>query len=271
MTLEFATEALRRAGVDSPEYDARELFICALGLGRSEIIGKNEDFSSPLLEEFIKRRIQREPLQYIIGEVGFYREEYTVTPDVLIPREDTETLVDFAVKNIPEGGRFIDLCTGSGCVAVSTLKNTKNTRALAVDISDGALAIARINAEKNGVVDRLELVKRDLLREPIPDFGEVFCILSNPPYVTESEYEELADEIYREPKCAFVGGEDGMDFYECLIPRALEVISDDGFLAFEIGYMQADAVSRIAWECNAELKILKDLSGNDRVAVIRKK
>ena len=271
MRLNEAIDRLARAGVDNPRYDARELFLAALGLERSTFITPFEEYHSERLSEYIERREKREPLQYIIGEVCFYREEYTVTPDVLIPRSDTEILVDYAVKNIPEGQKFMDLCTGSGCIAVSVLKNTKNTRATAVDISKKALLVAEKNALKNGVLDRLDTVECDLLNDEIPTCGEVYAILSNPPYVTEDEYKELAPEIYSEPKCAFVGGYDGMIFYERLLPRALSVICDGGFIAFEIGYMQGDAICALAERYSASAEIIKDYSGNDRVLVIRKK
>ena len=110
---------------------------------------KAEDESnSPALKDAIERRAKREPVQYILGKVGFYREEYEVSPDCLIPRQDTEILVDTAVRLLPRGARFIDLCTGSGCVAISTLCNTSSTEATAVDVSGAALEIAKRNAEK---------------------------------------------------------------------------------------------------------------------------
>ena len=121
MTLKEAIEKLRAAGVESADYDARELF----RFYRHGTVTLNTECDSPELLSAVERRANREPLQYIIGEVGFYRESYKVTPDCLIPRPDTETLVDYAVKHIPEGASFLDLCTGSGCVAVSTLKIQK--------------------------------------------------------------------------------------------------------------------------------------------------
>lgn len=271
MRLFEAIERLKKAGVPSPEYDARELFCHALSIDRSAVIPRDKDFSSDTLPELIKRREAREPLQYIIGEVCFYREDYTVTPDVLIPRSDTEILVEYAVKNIPEGELFLDLCTGSGCIAVSTLANTKNTRALAVDISKRAIEIAKINAEKNGVGNRLDTAVCDLLEEDIPKCDKPFAVLSNPPYVTRGEYEALEPEIYKEPKEAFLGGEDGLVFYEKLLPEALGIIKDSGFLAFEIGFSQSEALSSLAEKHSASCEIIKDYSGCDRVAVIRKK
>ena len=263
MTLKEAVELLRRAGIESADYDARELF----RFYRQGVVMLNTECDNPGLIDAVHRRAKREPLQYIIGEVGFYRESYRVTPDCLIPRPDTEILVDYAVHNIPERATFLDLCTGSGCVAISTLKNTKNTTAIAVDISGGALAIAKENAEKNGVADRIQFRLANLMEETID--LPVFAVLSNPPYVTDSAYRELEGEIYHEPKEAFVGGDDGGDFYRRFTPIYKNYIHKDGFIAYEIGYDQADLLREIAEESRMSCEILKDLSGNDRVAVLK--
>ena len=270
MTFDQAVDILTAAGVDSPSYDAEELFYHFGGYGRSTFYLMNRvESDSPKLIDAVMRRAKREPLQYIIGEVGFYRESYKVTPDCLIPRSDTETLVDYAVKNIPSGERFLDLCTGSGCVAVSTLKNTKNTTAIAVDISGGALAVATENAHKNGVADRIHFRLADLTKEIVDE--PVFAVLSNPPYVADGVYAGLAGEIFHEPKEAFVGGDDGGDFYRHLTPIYKNFIAENGFIAYEIGYDQADLLRKIAENHSMTCEILKDLSGNDRVAVLRLK
>ena len=268
MTLEQAIQILSQAGVDSPSYDAEELFCHFGGYSRSTLyLMHRVESDDPRLLEAIDRRAKREPLQYIIGEVGFYRETYRVTPDCLIPRSDTETLVDYAVRHIPEGARFMDLCTGSGCVAISTLCNTKNTTAVAVDISEGALKVATENAKANGVGNRIDLRRADLMNEVVEE--RVFAVLSNPPYVTDSAYASLEREIYHEPKAAFVGGADGLEFYERFTPIYKNYIADDGFIAYEIGYDQADMLRAIAEKCSMTCEILRDLSGNDRVAVLK--
>ena len=265
MTLKQAIDLLRESGIDSPEYDAREIF--KVFMGRNVML--NDKCDDPMLEDMIERRRMREPLQYIIGSVGFYREEYYVSPDCLIPRADTETLVDYAVKNIPEGESFIDLCTGSGCVAISTLKNTKSTTAYAVDISKGALDLASKNAERNGVADRISLVNADVMKDALCD--RVYAVLSNPPYIREDVYPGLEKEIFHEPKIAFVGGADGLDFYRRLTPIYRDRIKDGGFIAYEIGYDQGEDLKKIAEENKMTVEILKDLSGQDRVAVLRKR
>ena len=267
MTLKEAIEILKNAGVDSPEYDARELFRAYGGLS-SPIITKDASSDSEQLINAIAERAARKPLQYILGTVGFYREEYKVNPSCLIPRSDTEILVDYAVKNIPEGDIFADLCSGSGCIGISTLKNTKSTRCESFDISEDAVALTRENAEINGVADRLSATRMDLLTESPK--GEYFAILSNPPYIAREVYEGLEKEIFAEPEIAFVGGDDGLLFYERLTPVCVNLLKPNGFIAYEIGYDQAESLKRIAELNGCTCEIIKDYSGNDRVAVLKK-
>ena len=270
MTLAEAIKRLSLAGVDSPEYDAREIFSRIGGLSRAALTDRSVSSDSPDVEAAIERREGREPLQYIIGECGFYRESYLVTPDCLIPRADTELLVDYAVSHIPEGESFLDLCTGSGCIAISTLCNTKNTACVAVDVCAAALRLAEKNAERCGVADRITLLERDLLRSGVPE-GEYFAILSNPPYIPRSVYEGLEKEIFHEPRAAFVGGEEGDLFYRALTPRCLALLKSGGFIAYEIGYDQGDLLREIGAECGCEVEILTDYGSRDRVAVLKRK
>ena len=271
MKLVEAIKRLTEAGIESAPYEARELFYAFGGYKRFELLSPDSDCSTDEFLNAMEHRIRREPLQYIIGSVDFYRESYFVTPDVLIPRSDTEILVDVAVKGLPSGALFADLCCGSGCVAISTLNNTNNTRCIAVDISPAALAVAEKNAVRNGVDGRVKFVRCDLLHD-LPDGmedGRFDAILSNPPYVRDDVYEELESEIFHEPKAAFVGGEDGLDFYRRLTPIYKTKLKSDGFIAYEIGYDQADALMQIAEENGMKCRIIKDLSGNDRVAELR--
>ena len=268
MKLSDAVKILTDAGVESPRHDAREIFMRLGGIPLQSLIACDVELSDTEISDAIARRARREPLQYIIGEVDFYREKYKVSPDCLIPREDTEILVDLAVKNIPEGKRFLDLCTGSGCIAVSTLKNTRGTHAVAVDLSESALSLARYNAEKNGVCDRVKFLCADALSDAVD--GRFYAVLSNPPYVTEEAYKGLQPEIYFEPKMAFVGGADGGDFYRKMIPLYKNNLEDGGFLAFEIGYDQGELLTNLGEENAMSVEIIKDYSGNDRVAILKK-
>lgn len=268
MTLKEAISALEAAGVPNPRLDARLIFSEIGRVPRHLLVFADTECSSFEVTEAINRRANREPLQYIIGEVGFYRERYKVCADCLIPREDTEILVELATKNIPRGARFLDLCTGSGCVAISVLKNTEDTTSLGIDISAPALSLARENARLNGVDSRLDLLRLDVLNSVAE--GEFFAVLSNPPYVRENTYGELEPEIYFEPREAFVGGEDGLDFYRAITKGYKNSITDGGFLAFEIGFDQGDALRKIAEENSMSAEIITDLSGKDRVALLRK-
>ena len=268
MKLSEAIEILKSGGVPDAKRDAAEIF-CRLGnIRKSDMLFSNPDCESEEVIRAIKARAERKPLQYIIGTVYFYNEEYEVDESCLIPRADTEILVDYAVKNIPSGARFADLCTGSGCVGISVLKNTDKTSAVLVDISGAALDTAKKNAERNGVSQRIEFLLKDVT-ECIPE-GEFFAVLSNPPYVSDSAYEELESEIYFEPKIAFVGGSDGADFYRKITPLYKNAISKDGFIAYEIGYDQAGLLRKIAKDENMACEILKDYSGNDRVAILKR-
>jgi len=261
----------RESGVPSPEHDAREIFSEIGGVRRHLLINSDLSIESDAVEDAVRRRAAREPLQYIIGKVGFYLEEYKVTPACLIPRADTELLVDYAVKHIPKGETFLDLCTGSGAIAISTLLHTKNTSAVATDLSADALSVAEENANTLGVSGRVTLLQHDVLTDepPIGNIGQPFAVLSNPPYVTSASYAHLEPEIYSEPESAFVGGEDGCDFYRAITRVYKNVIKKEGFIAYEIGYDQAELIRSIAGENGMSCEILRDLSSLPRVAVLK--
>jgi release factor glutamine methyltransferase len=271
MRLREVSRLLIDSGIENAVYEVRQLFLKFGGLSKSDVLFGDAVSRSPELYYAIKRRLKREPFSYIVGDVGFYREVYITTPAVLVPRQDTEHLVDYGVKNIPEGGRFLDICTGSGCVAISILNNTKNTTAQALDISPEAIEVAKRNRENIlGGEGRLTLTVADALTfDPEEKFD---AILSNPPYISEEVYLGLEAEIFYEPRIAFVGGgRDGGDFYRALTAKYKNYLKDGGFIAYEIGYDQADMILKIA-ECEGfDAEIIKDYSGNDRVAVLKKK
>lgn len=269
MTLKEATALLEAAGVNAPAHDAREIFAHFEGFDTATLLTRPDTPASEKTEAAIHRRANREPLQYIVGEVYFCNEVYSVSPDCLIPRPDTEILVEYAMKNIPRGENFLDLCTGSGCIAVSTLCGTADTTAVAVDISEAALEIARKNAERNGVADRLSFLHASVL-EPLPLEEKYFAILSNPPYIDEEVYRGLEKELFHEPKIALVAEGRGAIFYERLVPLGLSLVKDGGFIALEIGYDQGDLLRNLAAGNGASIEIIKDYGGNERVAVIRK-
>ena len=230
MKLSEAIKILRDAGVQDAAFEAREIFSQIGGLPRALLVSQGTECEDEAVISAIKRRALREPLGYILGDVCLYRETYKVTPAVLIPRPDTEVLIDYAVRHLSTGARFLDICTGSGCVAISTLKNTEGTTALAIDISPEAIAVARENRDALGVGDRLELLEADAL---VYNTGEHFdAILSNPPYIAENVYKGLQKEIFFEPRIAFVGGEDGAVFYRELTKRYKNNLKKGGFIAY---------------------------------------
>lgn len=262
----------RDAGIENAAYEVRCFFAKFGGFSRNTMIFGDEVSRSPELYYAIQRRLRREPFNYIYGDAGFYNEVYITTPAVLVPRQDTELLVDYAVKSLPRGARFLDICTGSGCVAISVLSNTTDTTALAIDISADAIEVAKRNrtlnlGEKNE--GRLTLAVADALEFECDEKFD--AILSNPPYISERVYNELAPEIFYEPRIAFVGGgEDGGDFYRALTARYKRSLKDEGFIAYEIGYDQAELLREIAGAEGFTCEIIKDYSGNDRVAVLKK-
>lgn len=267
MKLKDATALLEAAGIESAREEARIIFSELGDIPHYKLLSPEAESNSDAVARAVKRRASREPLGYVLGEVDFFRERYKVTPDCLIPRPDTEILVDTAIKNLPEGARFLDLCTGSGCVALSVLNNSTKTSALAVDISHGALLVARENSERLGLSDRVEFLERDVLSGRIE--GDFYALISNPPYVTNAEYDALEKEIYFEPRAAFLGGEDGGDFYRALTALYRDVCKRGGFIAYEIGYNQGELLRQIAKENLLVAEIIKDLGGRDRVALLR--
>ena len=267
MTLNDIISALGGAGIEEAEHEALLLAETFSGSDRDSLrIEKNADISSPELEAALSRRITREPLQHILGKWYFWREEYKVSRDCLIPRADSETIVDYAVKNLPVGAHFLDLCTGSGCLAISTLASRPDTTCVAVDISDAALSLARQNAEHNGVCDRIEFILADLLT--VDSLGDMKfdAIISNPPYIPTKVVDTLSPELSFEPRIALDGGDDGLIFYRKIIADYKKHLKDGGSFIFEIGYDQGDALISLGGKGT---KVCKDLSGNDRMVIIK--
>ncbi len=271
MTYKEICEALRAAGIESAEWDAALLLerFCGVHLG-VPTLGDPTDHTDPALMAAVQKRCTRYPLQYLLGEWAFYRQTYEVTPDCLIPRADTEVLVEEAIKLLPQGARFADLCTGSGCIAVSVLCERPDTSAVAVDKFEATLSLAMRNATKNGVQARLVGRVGDVLADGGLAEGERFdAILSNPPYITKAALEALAPELNAEPMAALDGGEDGLLFYRALLRLSRTHLKEGGLLLLEIGYDQAEALRTLTKEAGyASCRILKDLGGNDRVVVV---
>ena len=302
---EKAVSELKSTNIDEAELDAFYLLSFVTGLRKADYYLKlNEAVDERVTKryfELIKRRAMHVPCQYITGSAEFMGLEFEVSNAVLIPRQDTETLVEKAVEVIskisgtvkfdvayeetaktanknPTAGektevsenkgtsnniKILDMCTGSGCIAVSVKHFCKHADVTAVDISDSALEIAKHNAVKNGT--EIEFVKSDMFEKL---GGRVFdVILSNPPYVTESEYETLMPEVKdNEPKLALTAGDDGLDFYKIIANEAPMHLKKNGKLILEIGCEQAQAVKKLLEENGfSNIQIIKDLPGLDRV------
>ncbi len=270
MTYNEICMALAGAEIENNRGEATMLICRFCGVTQAELLTRrDEDFDNEELALAVQKRCRHYPLQYILGYWDFCHETYHVTEDTLIPRQDTEKLVELAVKLLPENARFIDLCTGSGCVAISTLAARADCRAVAVDIFDKTLEIARENAEYNGVGERLGFIARDVLKpEFMEEVGRFDCILSNPPYIETQKISLLDEELAFEPQAALDGGDDGLDFYRVIIGNYGKHLNDNGFMLLEIGCDQARAVTAISHASGFRCEVYKDFGGLDRVAYL---
>jgi release factor glutamine methyltransferase len=244
--LNWSKDSLFSKGIENARLEAEWLLCAATGLDR---VGLYLNFERPLTDDerasyriMVTRRGKREPLQHILGSQEFCGMDFEVTPDVLIPRHDTETLVYEALKQMPGAATVLDIGTGSGCIAVSMAKQLPMAAVTAVDISEAALAVARRNAERNGVA--IEFLQGSLC-EPVA--GRCFdMIVSNPPYIRSCDILELQPEVREfDPRCALDGGDDGLDIYNILIPSAYSCMSSGGWLLVEIGAGQASDVVQL--------------------------
>ncbi len=265
MTLHQAAALLQQSGVQRALPAARVLFRHFANLSDADLYGGDPSCDSPQLIDAVMRRAAGEPAEYIIGKTDFYRETYRVTPDVLIPRPETELLVTYAVEHLRPGAHILDLCTGSGCVGLSVLANTLGTTAVLTDLSEGALTVARENAHALALSARTRILRSNVLQDVL--VGEYDAIVSNPPYVADSVYPTLPLSHY-EPAMAFCGGEEGMDFYVAILRGYAAHLQDGGFFAFEIGYDQKDKMQALAAACGFSCDVQKDDAGFDRLAVL---
>lgn len=263
--LRAATARLEQADVPDADVDASYLLASVL---KEDTLAMRINGHRALTEEQEKafdalcdRRAAREPLQYILGETEFMGLTFHVEPGVLIPRADTEILVEKALKVMPPNARVLDIGTGSGAIAVSLARLGQAARVTAVDVSDKELEIARKNAENNGA--DVEFVKSDCFSAL--QGRKYDMIVSNPPYISDEEMQTLMPEVRQEPELALFGGGDGLDFYRRISREALEHLNEGGFLLFEIGWLQKDAVSALMRTFIGEPFALRDYGRNWRV------
>lgn len=278
----WAEAYLKRFNISNAKIDAEYLLSSILKCKRQELyLNPDRQLTNKEINTFkgfIQRRSKREPLQYIIGEEEFRGLVFKVTRDVLIPRPETELLIEEAVKIIErqraKGKRqkvnIIDLCTGSGCIAVSIAKEIDNCKVYATDISEKALAAAKENAKKHGVENKIIFLQGSFF-EPLKGKGleaKIDILLSNPPYVSKKDMEKLQSEVKEyEPHLALYAGEDGLDSYRTIIPEALTYLENGGYLILEIGYGQAEGVKELfaQYPAYGKIEIINDLSEIERV------
>lgn len=275
--LKQAATDLDRAGVPEARREAGSLLSFILGRDRTFLISHAEDpvdeISLVRLREFVERRAVGEPLQYITGVQDFYGREFGVTPDVLIPRPETELLVEAALQIVGETAPLVcDVGTGSGCIAVTLLCEIANARAVAIDKSPTALEIARVNAQKLGVADRALFVVSDCFNSFDSRDYEFDLIVSNPPYVAESALEGLQREVRdHEPLVALSPGGDGLSVIRRLIEEGPAFTKPHGHMLMEIGFDQGEKVESLihgsAWLLR---EIRPDLQGIPRIVVLQK-
>ena len=245
--LAAAVARLRAAGCETPELDSRLLFQAATGLSREDLILLPEIVIAAeqraRFESLLQRRERREPVSRILGEREFYGRRFLVTPDVLDPRPDTETLIDAALAIMPEGARILDLGTGTGAIAVTLLAERPHASGMAVDVSEAALAVARQNAARLGVADRLTLVAGSWF-SPVSSRFDI--IASNPPYIPAHEFEGLSPDVRNfDPALALLGGDDGLDPYRLIAAGAPAHLNPGGHVLVEIGAGQAADIEQI--------------------------
>lgn len=269
--LRSATERLSADKIENPRLDAEILLANVLNCRRLDLY-VDADKILPLesilrFNELINRRLQKIPVAYLVGSKEFFGLNFAVNENVLIPRPDTEILTEFVgeyLRGLGKSVTFADLGVGSGAISISILKFVKTARAFAVDISSEALEVAKFNAIKFNVDDRIKFFCGNLF-EPLN--GQIFdAIVSNPPYIPTNALETLQSEVKSEPRIALDGGIDGLNFYRRIISDAPKFLVAGGLLAVEIGINQASTVKNLFERENfADVKILRDLSGIERV------
>ena len=269
--------ALAAAGIEEADLDARLLLEFVCDTDRNTLLVHGERTVSEEEEkryrELLEKRGKRIPLQHLTGVQNFMGLDFSVNAHVLIPRQDTEILVEEALKNLHDGMRILDLCTGSGCILISLLYYSNQCSGVGIDISGEALRVARENAErlldgrKDGQV--AEVFPADFLKSDLTEAaeGDFDMIVSNPPYIESKVIETLMPEVREhEPMLALDGSEDGLLFYRRIVGESRQVLKPGGMLLFEIGYNQGAAVKKLMEDAGyLEVHVVKDYAGLDRV------
>ena len=266
-------QRFHRAGMADPTLEARELVCCAAGKSREELTRDGRLYVPAAVEQQVQRLAQRhldgEPVAYLIGEWEFYGLPLDISESVLIPRPDTEVLVDCALsrlKTVPEP-RILDLCAGSGCVGLALARHLPGSRVVLGELDEGALRICRQNIRRSDLSGRVVPLQMNALERPLPHLGEFDAIVSNPPYIPDGDIPGLDPSVRDyEPHLALKGGADGLDFYRAISARWPAALRTGGCLLFEVGIGQADDVLRIMRSSGfGDIEITPDLNGIPRV------
>lgn len=275
-----ARRALAQSEGDNAANTARELLTFASGKSVEELLAHRELYASESacrkLAQLVRRKQAGEPLAYILGEWSFYGMRLFVTPDVLIPRDDTMAVTEAAVAlamGLPQNPRILDLCTGSGCIGIAIAKRVKDARVTLGDISQPALRVARRNVQEQKLSGHVSCMMVDAKQPAARFLGKFDMIVSNPPYVTSREMKTLEPSVRNyEPHLALDGGEDGLDFYRAILQNFVPALNPGGWLCLEFGMGQEDAVCRLLREADFEEVTCKsDARGVIRAVVARKK
>ena len=291
------TKRLNESKIEDANIIAKSLIKYVLKLTDNDLIVKQnnevESNNQKEYEEYINQIIEGTPLQYITNKQEFYKQEFYVDEDVLIPQPDTEILVEEVINIAPKDQKLniLDICTGSGAIGISLANNIKNADVTLVDVSSEALEVAEINCdsifenkitekayeneaevyliEENGIKQNIKLHQSDMFDELEEEFD---IIVSNPPYIKTKEIKQLSKQVKNEPRIALDGGEDGLYYYRVLIDESHKFLSDDGYLCMEIGYDQKTEVIKLLEESGMYKNIYskKDLAGNDRIVIAQR-
>ena len=269
---EYGVKKLEEAGIGEAKLEARLLLEYICHTDRNTLLVHGDSERNEMEEQFyrmcIEKRATRIPLQHITGEQEFMGLTFRVNQHTLIPRQDTEILVEEGMRHMFDGMRILDMCTGSGCILLSLLKYSNECEGMGVDISEEALKVARENAQRLGL--KADFIQGDLF-EPVPE-KRFDMIISNPPYIETAVIETLMPEVREhEPMQALDGMEDGLFFYRKIVEKAGGFLEKGGWLLFEIGYNQGETVSNLMTEQGFhDVEVVKDYAGLDRVVLGQK-
>lgn len=272
--LEIGVNKLKDHNMETPIVIARRLMCFFLNQDKIYLILHSDEQVDKQKEqdflEAIDKLVNDIPIQYIIKKQEFMKMDFYVDENVLIPRADTEIVVQEAINIINDNklNNILDMCTGSGAIAISIAKYTSANKIVAVDISKKSLSIAKKNATQNEVIDKLEFVNSNMFKN-INDKYDL--IISNPPYIRKQDINNLDEIVKKEPLIALDGGDDGLSFYRIIEQEAYNHLNEDGYLVLEIGYDQKEAVMEIFSEKYTDIICKKDLAGNDRVIICKRR